>query len=169
MWKPEEILSAFIAKDGTYSISCTHCDLSKTFRLTDIPPDQPNPFPYDCACGRVWQIRLVGFRKGERKRVKLTAGVTRLSDPKKMRTMSTVEDISLTGMRLSTEPMKNLSSGEALKVMVILDRPRRTTLELQAKVRRLIRDKNHFSIAVEYQPLSPSQRDTLAGYLDALP
>ncbi len=168
MGKSNEILSAFISKDGTYSISCMHCGRSSTHRLADIPPDRPNPFPYDCACGHVWRVRLVGFRKGERKRVKLTARVTRLSDPKKMRTMSIVEDISLSGMRLSSEPMK-FSSGEALKVLVLLDQPRKTTLELQAKVRRLIQSKHHFSIALEYEPLSDSQRDTLVRYMEALP
>lgn len=169
MMKLEETVEAYISKDRTYSIFCPHCSLSQTFRIEDIPRDRPNPFTYDCPCGKVWQVRLVGFRKGERKRVKLTANFMRLSDPLKIKTMCTVEDISRTGMRLSTvEPPGKLSRDDVVKILVVLDRPRRTPFEFQAKVRRIIPAKSHQTIAVEFHSLSNDQRDILEGYLQAL-
>lgn len=161
----QRTLQAYITHHRTYVIRCPHCHRAQAFRIADMPLDRPNPFQYACACGTPSLVHLVGFRACGRKRVRLAASFVRVADTRSIRIACTVQDISVKGLRLSTtEPVKNLSPAEILKIAVVLDDRRRTSLDLFAKVRRVTPAKTQLTIAVEFLPLDRRHRAALDSY-----
>lgn len=159
-------LQAYITQHRTYVIHCPNCNRAQAFRIADIPPDRPSPFQHECSCGIPSMVHLVGFRASERKRVKLTGSFVRVADSRNCPMTCRVLDISVKGLRLTTtEPVKNLSRAEILKIAVILDDRRRTHLDLFAKIRRVTPAKTHLTIAVEFLPLDHRHRTALESYL----
>jgi len=162
----QEELQAYISKNGTFAVQCPSCFTSSTYRVADLPGDLPNPFGYDCTCGRVWSVRLIGFRHGQRKRVQLAASLVRTTGSRGVPIMATVQDLSVSGMRLVTdEKLSNLAKDEVLKISCILNNPHRNKLNLTAKVRRIMPAGAQLAIAVEFLPLSTEQLDILDAYL----
>ncbi len=159
-------LQAYITQHRTYVIHCPKCNQAQAFRIADIPPDRPNPFPYHCACGTTSMVHLVGFRASERKRVNLEGSFVRVADSRNIQMICTILDISVKGLRLTTtEPVKNLSRAEILKISLVLDDRRRTHLDIFAKIRRVTPAKAHLTIAVEFLPLDHRHRAALESYL----
>ncbi len=161
----DKVVLAYISKQRAYVINCPECGQSETFHVTEIPPTRPNPFKYICPCGISSSVRLVGFRGGERKPVELVSSFVRATDPGKVRTLCTVLDISVKGMRVSAEPVKNLAAGEEIDISIILDDDQRTKLELPSKIQRLNQDNGQLTIAFEFLNLDPSSQGILGDYL----
>ncbi|MBI4401932.1 MAG: PilZ domain-containing protein [Nitrospirae bacterium] len=158
-------LQAYIAQDRTYTIHCPHCNRTKKFSLSEIPRGSPNPFRYDCACGSTSSVLLVGFRASPRKTVNLPGSLIRASDTRKLRFLCTVQDISAKGMRLSTEPIKDLRRAEVIHVSIVLDNQARSKLDLPSRIRRISPAKDHLTLAVEFLALNPQHRDALDAYM----
>lgn len=162
--EPQRV-EAYIAQDRTYKISCPYCNRTKKFALSEIPPDSPHPFLYDCVCGSTASVLLVGFRASPRKRVNLAGSWMRASDSRRQRFLCTVQDISAKGMRLSTEPIRDLHPADVIQVSVVLDDQARSKLDLPARIRRISPAKDHLTLAVEFLSLNPQHRDALDAYM----
>lgn len=165
----QDQIEGYIARDGTYSVSCPTCFLTRRFSLQSLAPGTPALFPYGCACGRTWTVRMVGFRQGHRKWVRLAASVVPATDMRGTPSIATVENLSVSGMRLTTEKIRTLNKNDVLKVTCILDDPARTRLQFLAKVRRMLPSDSdaHMTIAVEYVRVSQDLKATLDHYLSS--
>ena len=76
-------------------------------------------------------------------------------------------DLSVRGMRFSTEYSKNLRVEDEITVSLVLDDGDRTKLDCSASVRRITRDEERVTVAVEFHPLSPQDAKVLRAYLAA--
>ena len=159
-------VQSYITTQRTYVIRCPHCNRSRQYRVADIPPDRPNPFAYDCPfCAAPSFVDLVGFRSGNRRRVHLPATFTLPGQNPRLVRLGTVLDISLTGLRLMTEPIKQLLKAETVQVTVVLDDPARSRLRLSAAIRRVGESGQAMIVAVHFTSLKPEYRYILDRYL----
>ena len=160
----EQIIQAPVSlPQKTFIVVCPACHQKKDFHLDDLPPDTHSPFAYECSCGRPYKV-LLNYRKFIRKRVNLAGSFTLLTDLKKIPRPCTVLDISSGGMRLASEPIKNLQKGHEIHSTIILDDKARTKLELRATVKQIIPDKGRTIVCVEFSPLNPYQQEVLGFY-----
>jgi hypothetical protein len=74
-------------------------------------------------------------------------------------------DISLTGLRLITEPIKPLAKAETLNLTVVLDDQARSRLKIAAAIRRVVQSGHSMLVAVHFQSLKPEYRYILDRYL----
>jgi PilZ domain len=163
-------VQAYITTQRTYVIRCPHCLRSRQYRVAEIPPDRPNPFAYDCPfCAAPSFVDLVGFRSGLRRRVHLPASFTVAGDNPRVLRLGTVLDISLTGLRLVTEPIKQLAKAESLHVTVVLDDQARSRLKFAAAIRRVSQSGHSMIVAVHFTSLKPEHRYILDRYLHHSP
>lgn len=161
------ILEAFISNHSTFVVECPTCRHAETVRLRDLPPDPPNPLQCHCPCGARLLVRLVGFRGSHRKTVRLAASFTRRDDARPIRRFATVLDLSVKGMRFSTEYSKNLRVNDEVMVSLVLDDGDRTKLDCSASVRRITPEQDRVTVAIEFHPLSPHHANVLRAYLAA--
>ncbi len=160
----EQMLQASITPSKKFVVVCPDCNQTKHFPLEDLSPSTPNPFPYECSCGKSYQVML-NFRKSVRKKVNLFGTFILIADPKNIPRTCNVLDISSTGMRLGTDLIKTLQKGDELNVAVILDDKRRTKLEIRAAVRQIIPDKARLILGIVYVSVTPFQKQILGFYL----
>ena len=158
-------VQAYISKTGTYSIECPSCFTAKAYPLANLPPGHPNPFSHTCPCGKTLTVRLVGMRHGHRKRARLAASVQRTAGIGGPPVIATVEDISISGVRVATERIRNLQKGEVLNFTCVLDTKARTKLTLPSKVRRITGNESRVILALEYVRLTQDQHALLEAYL----
>lgn len=161
------VFEAYISNHSTFVIECPTCRRAEEFQLRDLPKGHPNPLHCQCPCGARLLVRLVGFRGGHRKLVRLAASFSRRADERPIRRFATVLDLSVKGMRFSTEYSKNLRVNDEVSVSLVLDDGSRTKLDLSASVRRITREKDRVTVAVEFHPLSVHNADILRAYLSA--
>ena len=161
----EPFLEAFISQDRTFSLRCPSCYAWRQHDVCELPAGFPNPLLYECECGAVATLRLVGYRMAKRKPTSLVASFSRPSQNGRVRTLGTVLDISAKGMRFSTEPVRDMELGEELNISLILDDTKRTKLKLRSKVQRLNRDEGNFEVAVEFFNATEDQIETLKRYV----
>jgi hypothetical protein len=159
-------VQSYITTQRTYVIRCPHCNRSRQYRVSDIPPDRPNPFAYDCPfCAAPSFVDLVGFRAGLRRRVHLPVSFTLAGETPRLLRLGTVLDISLTGLRLMTEPIKQLARAEGLNLAVVLDDQARSRLKIAGSIRRVTQSGPSMLVAVHFQSLKPEYRYILDRYL----
>ncbi len=163
----DAVVEAFISNHSTFTIQCPRCLRSEAVSVGRLPSRHPNPLQCECPCGAAFRLRLVGFRAAPRKAVNLAASFRRVCEsPPNDRRFCAVVDLSVKGLRFTTERMKTLLPGEDLKLSVVLDDAKRTKLELPAIVRRVVRSKTQVTVGVEFHPVRPQilnllQRDTV--------
>lgn len=161
------ILEAFISNHSTFVVECPTCRRVETVRLRDLPQDPPTPLECQCPCGARLLVRLVGFRGSHRKSVRLAASFTRRDDPRPIRRFATVLDLSVKGMRFSTDHVKNLRVNDEIMLSLVLDDGNRTKLDLSASVRRITPEHERITVAIEFHPLGPHHLKVLRAYLEA--
>ena len=160
----EQIIQAPVhPQKKTFFVVCPECHQKKNFHLDDLPPNTANPFPYECVCGKPYKV-LLNFRKFIRKKVNLVGSFTLFTDLKKIPRPCTVLDISSGGMRLASEPIKNLQLGHEIHSTIILDDKARTKLEMRATVKQIIPDKGRTIVCGEFFALNPHQQQVLGFY-----
>lgn len=157
-------VQAFITNHSSCTIQCPRCDRVEELTLGEISSAHSNSFECQCPCGAHFTVRLVGFRAGHRKRVNLAASWARASEPKPIRRLCAVLDLSFRGMRFTTDFAKDLAVGEDINVSLILDDEKRAKLELPAVVKRVSRTQTQFTVAVEFQGASNEHLDMLRRY-----
>jgi hypothetical protein len=163
----EPLQKVYISKRNSYLITCPFCRLGQEIPASHIPPDTPNPFECGCPCGKSFPVLLISFRTHPRKPVKLIGSFTLAEEAKKVQILCTVHDISLKGMRVTTDPVKNLSAETMLNASIILDDRPKTRLELPCQVRRLLPEKGLVMLGIEFGELSPKHQEALREYIDA--
>lgn len=157
---------AFITIQQTYVVRCPNCHHSRQFRVAEIPAGRPDPFRYDCPnCGASSTVQLIGFRSSNRKPARLTVSFTGGRETPRLVRLGTVLDISLSGMRLITEPLEEIRKGEVLQLSVVLDDQVRSRLQISGTVRRTSRTKDSMEIAVHFLALKPEHRYILDRYV----
>lgn len=161
----QHVIEGYLSKDRTFTIQCPSCNKVRTQHLDDLPSDTQPPYSYDCSCGRMSRYRLVGYRSAHRKPSNLVASFSRSSQNGKVQSLCTVLDISVKGLRFSTDPVKNLVKGETITVSLILDDARRSKLTLTSKIKRINPTKKHLAVSVEYVEPTDAQLDTLRSYV----
>jgi hypothetical protein len=163
---PPKPVQAYITIQRTYVVRCPRCHQSRQFRVAEIPAGRPDPFQYDCsACSATSMVQLIGFRSSNRRTARLTVSFTRARETPRLVRLGTALDISLSGMRLVTEPVDELGKGEILQLSVVLDDQVRSRLQLPATVRRLSKAGDLMEVAVQFLALKPEHRFILDRYI----
>ena len=150
----------------TFLAQCDRCGATKELHLTDFALDADDPFQYTCACGNTCRA-VLSQPRARRKTVDLICSFKLVSDSRKVDQFADVLDISASGMRIQTDPIKNIAEGEALTVTILLSKKEKTKVELCGAVRRIIEDKPRLVLGVEFQALTDDQRRVLAPYVTA--
>jgi hypothetical protein len=156
-------VEAYLSKRNSYIILCPHCSASREFLADEIPPKMSNPFSFTCSCGETLHVHLVAFR-GYRKPVDLVGSFTLTSSTRKIQMLCTVHDISVKGMRVSTDLIKHISKDEQIKTSIILDDETGTKLEMPARIARVSEEQNRLTLGVEFMPTS-RQEELLGSYI----
>ena len=157
------LLEAYLSSRNSYVICCPHCHRSHEFLADQIPPRMSNPFTYTCACGESLHVRLVAYR-GYRKPVNLVGSFTLSSVNRKIQMLCTVHDISVKGMRVTTDLIKHIAKDEVVKASVILDDEAGTKLEFPARIARVIPEQHRLTLGIEFMATS-RQEDVLGAYV----
>jgi hypothetical protein len=150
----------------TFLVKCDRCGASKELHLSDFALDSDDPFQYTCVCGNRCRA-VLSQPRALRKTVKLICSFKLSADSRKVDRFTTVLDVSATGMRLETDPIKDVATGAALAATILLDNKQKTKLELPCVIRRIIQEKPSLVLGVEFQALTDDQRRVLAPYLTA--
>lgn len=154
------------SQSKTFLVKCDRCGAIKELHLSEFALDAEDPFQYACACGNTCRA-VLSQPRALRKAVDLICSFRRVSDSRKVDQFADVLDISASGMRIQTDPIKNIAEGEALTVTILLSKKEKTKVELCGVVRRIIEDKPRLVLGVEFQALTDDQRRVLAPYLTA--
>lgn len=152
------------SQSKTFLAMCERCGSSKELYLSDFSLDADDPFQYACACGNTCRA-VLSQPRALRKAVDLICSFKLVSDSRKVDQFTDVLDISASGMRIQTDPIKNIAEGEALTVTILLSKKEKTKVELCGVVRRIIEDKPRLVLGVEFQALTDDQRRVLAPYV----
>jgi hypothetical protein len=160
----DNVLQLYVSDTNTFIVSCPYCPRSREFRVDELPPDLPNPFIYECPCGKPSSV-LVNFRRTYRRSVNLQGSLTVDSDVRTFERSCTVLDISQTGMRLAVTSAKNLVEGQLVTIRVVLDDLQRTKLDPLCAIREIIPEKARFILGVEYVSPDPFLKEALGFYL----
>lgn len=160
----EKPVQANVTAEKTFSVVCPHCHASKLCQVSDLPPNQPNPFPYACACGVSTPVTL-NYRRFPRKRVKLMGTFTVPSEPKKIERICEILDLSDEGARIATDFVKTVAPGNLLVAKIRLDDPQRSKLEVPCIVRNIRRDNLRLMMGLEFVDVDDSQRHALKFYM----
>jgi hypothetical protein len=156
-------VEAYLSKRNSYVILCPHCNAAREFLADEIPPKMSNPFSFTCSCGETLRVRLVAFR-GYRKAVNLVGSFMLASSTRKIQMLCTVHDISMKGMRVSTDLIKQISKDEQIKASIILDDETGTKLEMPARIARVSEEQNRLTLGLEFMPTS-RQEELLGDYI----
>jgi hypothetical protein len=154
------------SQSKTFLAMCERCGATKELHLSDFALDADDPFQYACACGNTCRA-VLSQPRALRKTVDLICSFKLVSDSRKVDQFADVLDISASGMRIQTDPIKNIAEGEALTVTILLSKKEKTKVELCGVVRRIIEDKPRLVLGVEFQALTDDQRRVLAPYVTA--
>ncbi len=160
----ELLLQAHVSAEKTFFVTCPNCKNQRLFRLSDFPPDSPNPLAYRCPCDAPLKIML-NYRKTHRKHVKLVGTFTLPSEPKKIERFCEILDISDQGMRITTNFFPTATHGQLLNARIILDDPRRSKLDLPSVVRSIRHDNRLLRIGVQFENLGAAQKEALGFYM----
>jgi hypothetical protein len=158
-------LQAYLSKRNSYVIVCPHCSSSREFLADEIPAKMSNPFTYICSCGESVRLRLVAFR-GYRKPVNLVGSFMLSSSSWKLQMLCTVHDISVKGMRVTTDLIDQLTKDEVVRASIVLDDQACTKLELPARIKRISSERNRLTLGMEFMP-TVRQEEVLGSYLRA--
>ena len=156
-------VEAPLSNRNSYVIVCPHCRASRELLAEEIPPKMSNPFNFTCSCGETLHVRLVAFRS-YRKPVNLTGSFMLVSSSRKLQMLCAVHDISLKGMRVSTDLIKQIAKDEQIKASIILDDDTGTKLEMPARIARVTQEPHRLTLGVEFMPTS-RQEEILASYI----
>jgi hypothetical protein len=156
-------VEASLSNRNSYVILCPHCHASRELLADEIPPKMSNPFSFTCSCGETLQVRLVAFR-AYRKPVNLIGSFMLVSSRRKLQMLCTVHDISVKGMRISTDLVKQISKDEPIQASIILDDQTGTKLEMPARIARVSQEPHRLTLGVELMPTS-RQEEILASYI----
>jgi hypothetical protein len=107
----------------------------------------------------------VAFR-GYRKPVNLVASFTLSSWNRKIQMLCTVHDISVKGMRVTTDLIRHISKDEVVKASVILDDEAGTKLEFPARIARVSPEQHRLTLGMEFM-VTARQEDVLGAYVKA--
>jgi PilZ domain len=80
--------------------------------------------------------------------------------------LCTVHDISLKGMRVTTDLVKHIVKDEMIKASIVLDDEPHTRLEMPARIRRVTPEQNRLTLGVEFLPTA-RQEDVLGSYVSS--
>jgi hypothetical protein len=150
----------------TFLVQCDRCGASRELHLSDFALDADDPFQYACACGNTCRA-VLSQPRALRRTVDFICSFKLVSDSRKVDQFADVLDISASGMRLQTDPLKNIAEGEALTMTILLSKKEKTKVELCGVVRRIIENKPRLVLGVEFQDLTDDQRRVLAPYVTA--
>ena len=162
----EGLLPAGEPQSKTLLARCEQCGALKELHLSDLDLDSEDPFQYTCACGNTCRA-VLSQPRAPRKTVNLICSFKLSADPRKVDRFATVLDVTASGMRIGTDPIKNIITGEALIATILLDSKQKTKLELPGMIRRIIEEKPALVLGVEFQTLTDDQRRVLAPYVTA--
>lgn len=162
----EGLLPPDDSRSKTFLARCEQCGATKDLHLSDLNLDSDDPFQYTCACGNTCRA-VLSQPRAPRKTVKLICSFKLTADLRKADRFATVLDVSATGMRFGTEPIKNITAEESLTATILLGDKQKTKLELPCVIRRIIEEKPGIALGVEFQALTDDQRRVLAPYLTA--
>jgi len=154
------------SQSKTFLVKCDRCGATKELHLSDFALDADDPFQYACACGNTCRA-VLSQPRALRKTIDLICSFKRVSDSRKVDQFADVLDISASGMRIQTDPIKNIAEGETLTVTILLSKKEKTKVELCGVVRRIIGDNPRLVLGVEFQVLTDGQRRVLAPYVTA--
>lgn len=162
----ENQISTDDSQSKTFLVKCDHCGATRELHLSDFALDDDDPFQYACACGNTCRA-VLSQPRALRKPVDLICSFKLVSDSRKVDRFADTLDISASGMRIQTDPIKNIAEGEALTVTILLSKKEKTKVELCGVVRRIIEEKPRLVLGVEFQTLTDDQRRVLAPYVTA--
>src|SRR3989338_3408363 len=128
------------SQSKTFLVKCDRCGAIKELHLSDFALDADAPFQYVCACGNTCRA-VLSQPRALRKAVDLICSFKLVSDSRKVDQFADVLDISASGIRLKTDPIKNIAEGAVLAVTILLSKKEKTKVELCGVVRRIIEDK----------------------------
>ena len=148
----------------TFLAVCERCGASRELHLSDFSLETEDPFQYGCACGNKCRVFL-SQRGAPRKQVKLICSFKLSADPGKVSRFATVLDVSSNGLRIETDPAKNIATGASLSATILLDNKQKTKLELSGVIRRIIQEKPSLVLGVEFAALTDDQRQVLIPFL----
>ncbi len=154
------------SQSKTFLAMCERGGSSKELHFSDFSLDTEDPFQHKCVCGSMCRVFL-SQRGAPRKQVKLICSFKLSADPGKMSRFATVLDVSMNGLCIEADPIKNIATGEALSATILLDDKQKTKLEFPCVVRRIIKEKPNLVLGVEFQALTDDQRRVLAPYVTA--
>lgn len=154
------------SQSKTFLVRCDRCGATRELHLSDFALDSEDPFQYTCACGNTCRA-VLSQPRALRKAVKLICSFKLSADLRKVDRFTTVLDVSATGMRLETDPIKDIATGAALSATILLDDKQKTKLELPCVIRRIIQEKPSLVMGVEFQTLTDDQRRVLTPYVTA--
>jgi len=154
------------SQSKTFLVRCDRCGATKGLHLSDFSLDADDPFQYACVCGNTCRA-VLSQPRAERQAVDLICSFKRASDSRKVDQFAEVLDLSASGMRIQTDPIKNIAEGETLAVTILLSKKDKTKMELSGAIRRIIEDKPRLTLGVEFQTLTEDQRRVLAPYVTA--
>lgn len=162
----ENLLPPDESQSKTFLARCERCGASKELHLSDFSLDTEDPFQYQCTCGNQCRV-ILSHRGAPRKKVKLICSFKLSADPGKANRFATVLDVSANGLRIETDPIKSIATGEVLIATILLDDKQKTKLELPCTIRRIIEEKPRLVMGVEFQTLTDDQRRVLIPYMTA--
>jgi hypothetical protein len=156
-----DIVEVYVPGDRPFIVACPQCGKNTECAARPATPAVEAPFPFTCSCGRQLQIR-VNVRTSFRKRVNLTATVAigSLGRPE----VCTIEDLSLKGLQLSVYSTSSVTAGQRATVKVVLDDRARNKVTLTGVVSRAAKSATRLVLGIEFDPLPPSEAQTLAFY-----
>ena len=148
----------------TFLAAC-QCGFSKELEYSDFKSGE-DPFHYDCSCGKTCKV-IRNLRRSARRKVSLIGRVGRSLDSGKADWFGTVLDISLFGMLIKTDAIKNIAEDESLSSTILLNDTLKTKLEFEGQVRRVVSDNNCSLLGIEFRHMTVPVAESLAIYLAA--
>jgi hypothetical protein len=150
----------------TFLARCEQCGASKELHLCDLDLNADDPFQYTCVCGNACRA-VLSQPRAPRKTANFICSFKVASDARKVDRFADVLDVSASGMRIATDPIKGIAEGESLAATILLDNKQKTKVELRGVIRRIVGDKPRLVLGVEFQDLTDNQRKLLAPYVAA--
>ncbi len=151
-----DVLKVFVSKENSATIRCPSCGATKSFSVERFK-SKSHSLKLRCGCERLFKVDL-DFRRVYRKETRLSGYYAVLvsgGNEKGRQLRMLVDDLSCSGIGMTTTGTHGLKIGDTLLVEFVLDDPKETIIEKKVIVRRVL--NSH--IGCEFQGQSPNDKE----------
>ncbi len=151
-----DVLKVFVSRENSATIRCPSCGATKSFSVERFK-GKSHSIKLRCGCERLFKVDL-DFRRAYRKKTSLSGYYAVLivdGDEKGRQLRMLVDNLSSTGMGMTTSGVHGLKVDDVLMVEFVLDDPKQTIINKKVVVRRVLDSR----IGCEFQGPSPTDKE----------